>query len=111
MKILFVAVFIGALALFCVPGAGHSGVDHRVIGTGGHASFGLLTAREILRVQGKAQGPLERISSEPASIALFGAGLLLVGGVIRRQRSKAAPRRREHSQDRVYPVEKQFSLE
>lgn len=107
MKPSLVAVFIGALAFFYIPGAAHARVDRRLIGAAGYASFGILVARETLQVQAKAEGTLERIASEPATIALFGAGLLLVGGVIRRQRrSKEAPRRREHSLDRVlYPVE------
>lgn len=106
MKRPFAVVFVGALAFVCFSGVAHARVDHQAIGAAGHASLGFLVAGETPRIQGKAQGPLERIASEPASIALFGAGLLLVGGLIRRQRSKAAPRRRERSLDRaLYPVD------
>ena len=93
MRRSFVAVMINALIFLCVSGAAYARFDHGLIGAGGHASFGFVAAGETLHVQGKVEEPLARIASKPASIALFGAGLLLVGGLIRRQRCKAAPRR------------------
>jgi hypothetical protein len=106
MRRSFVAVIISALALFCISGAAQARVDHRLITADRNASLGFLAASATMQINGEAQGFFDRIASEPGCIALSGIGLLLVGGIIRRRRSKATPRRRERSLDRaLYPVD------
>jgi hypothetical protein len=73
MKRFFVAILLSALALFSISSAVHARVSLRVISVSGATS---------------AQDLLEKMTSEPLSIALLGAGLLVVGGFIRRQRSR-----------------------
>jgi Mn2+/Fe2+ NRAMP family transporter len=69
-----VAIFIIALVLFSISGAVYARVNLRVISVGDAT-----TAQELL----------ERMTSEPASIALFGMGLLAIAGFIRRRRSRS----------------------
>jgi hypothetical protein len=74
MKRSFVAVFINALAFFCISG-------------GAQAQVNLQPAT----ISSSAQEFMGRMTSEPAAIALFGTGLLVIGGIIRRRRSKSIP--------------------
>ena len=106
MRLLFTAVIISVLALFCISGAAQAGVDQRLMSADRNASLGFLAASATIQVNREEQGFFDRIASEPGCIALSGIGLLLVGGIIRRRRSKATPRRRERSLDRaLYPVD------
>src|SRR5271170_1309451 len=76
-KRLFVAAFINALAFFCIAEVAQAHVNLQMISAGG--------VQEIL----------QKTTSEPASIALSGAGLLVVGAVIRRRRSERNPGSRQ----------------
>ena len=73
MKRFAVAIFISALALLSISGAAQARFNPQVISTGGAPS-----ARDLL----------ERMTLDPASVALLGAGLLVIGGVNRRRRSQ-----------------------
>ena len=84
MKRFFVAILLSALALVSISSAVHARVNPRVI-SGSDAT--------------SAQDFLEKMTSEPASIALLGAGLLVVGGLIRHQRSRNNAGSRKRSLD------------
>jgi len=80
----FVAIFVIALVLFSISGAVYARVNLPVISVSGAT-----TAPDLL----------EKMTSEPASIALLGTGLLVVGGFIRRQRSRNNAGSRKRSLD------------
>jgi len=84
MKRFFVAILLSALAVFSISGAVYARVNLRVISGSGATS---------------AQDLVEKMTSEPASIALLGAALLVVGGFIRRQRSRNNAGNRKRSLD------------
>lgn len=106
MKPFVFAAIISALALFCVSGAAQARVDHRLIAADRNASLGFVTTSATLQINDESQASFDRIVSEPWCIALSGIGLLLVGGIIRRRRSRGIVRKRERSLDRVlYPVD------
>jgi hypothetical protein len=84
MKRSVFAIFINALTVFCFSGAAQAHVNLQLISAGGASG---------------AQLFLERMTSEPASIALLGAGLLVIGGAIRRRRSKGNTGSRKRSLD------------
>lgn len=84
MKRFFAAILLSALVSFGLSSAVHGRVNPGVISGSGAIS---------------AQDVLEKMTSEPASIALLGAGLLVVGGFIRRQRTRINPGSRKRSLD------------
>jgi len=84
MKRFLVAILLSALALVSISGAVYARVNLRVISVSDATG---------------AQDFLEKMTSEPASVALLGAGLLVVGGLIRRQRTRNNAGSRKRSLD------------
>ncbi len=84
MKRFFAAILLSALVFFCISGAVHGRVNPGVINGSSVTSM---------------QDILEKMTSEPASIALLGAALLVVGGFIRRERSRNNAASRKQSLD------------
>lgn len=106
MKPFWVVVIVSAWALFCIPGAARARVDHRWSAAERNASPSVVAASANLQINDEGQASLDTIVSEPWCIALSGIGLLLVGGIIRRRRSRANVRKSERSLDRaLYPAE------